>query len=200
MTRSVRHFFKALPANLRKLFTPISFLRLRSPDLILYQWVLPTLGAVTLYIFILNPIGWGLDFEVESLMRDINSLVGVLVGFYIAALAAVATFPNPSLDEPLQGASTTLKRRTSGGVVVEPVSRRRYLATVFGYCAMVSVIIYIFGVMQTNINVSFAGNVWLEGANEFLFKLLWFIYIWFILSLLTTTLVGLHYLVDRMHR
>ncbi|WP_221540837.1 hypothetical protein [Qipengyuania huizhouensis] len=183
-----------------KLFTPISFLRLKSPDLILYQWVLPTFGTIFLYMFVLNPFGWGLSFHIPTLLRDVNSLVGVLVGFYIAALAAVSTFPNSLLDQPLEGVPTTLKRRAKGGMVEDQLSRRRYLAMVLGYCALVSVIIYIFGVLQLNVSFTIEGPSYAKIFNELAFYVLWFFYLWLLISLLVATLVGLHYLVDRMHR
>ena len=91
-----------------KVFTVFSFLRLRSPDIFWYQWIYPTV------VFVVASGGfhlWGdqfLAFDKEKLIGDVNALMGILVGFYIAALAAVSSFSNENLDQVMKGRSPTL--------------------------------------------------------------------------------------------
>jgi len=199
--KDIWNFLKALPANIAKLFTPLSFLRLKNRDLVLFQWVAPSITALLLYFFVFNPFSSNFTFHNGQLFEDINQLVGVLVGFYIAALAAVATFPNNTLDVALKGLPTTLRVKRANKATEETITRRRYLTIVFGYCAFVSIIVFIFGVFQNNVSIkrTALAHIYYD-LNIMFFNIVLFVYFWAISSLFYATLVGLHYLVDRMHR
>ena len=183
-----------------KVLTVFSFLRLRSPDIFWYQWVYPTA------IFALFFGGfhlWGdqfLVFDKEKLIADVNSLMGILVGFYIAALAAVSSFTNENLDQVMKGRPPTLIAARKGSEIKETLTRRRFLAILFGYCATLAIVLYIFGVLQVHLTVSPPTMTWLQTALSFASLVIWGLYVWIISSLLVVTLLGLHYLVERMHR
>lgn len=179
-----------------KIFTAFSFLKVKSPDLLFYKWVYPTI------IFMLYPIYRiiGENFyliNVSNMIGDLNTFMGILVGFYIAALAAVSSFTNENLDQIMKGNTPILETRRKGQIISEKLTRRRFLTILFGYCAVVSIFIYIFGVVHENVNI-LSGNI--NWFYEIIIEFSWILYFWFICSLLTTTLLGLHYLVERMHR
>ena len=114
MIRKVWLFLKALPGNLRKLFTSLSFLRIRNSDLFFFQWFLPSCIAIVAYVVFLGPFGFPFEFDHQSIFHGINGLVGILIGFYIAALAATATFPNEKLDNELSGSKNIIRVRRKG--------------------------------------------------------------------------------------
>ena len=124
------------------------------------------------------------------IIADLMSLLGVLVGFYIAALAAVASFKSEILDGKLKGLPTTLNYRRGGKKDGEVLNRRRFICVIFGYCASMSVVLYLFGMCLLYAN-------W--GASIFL-DIVVIVFLWGLSSLFIATLLGLHYLVDRMHR
>jgi Fe2+ transport system protein FeoA len=80
-----------------KVFTVFSFLRLSSADIRWYQWTYPT----ALFLVVVVGFHWlgsvWLVYDTDKLVADLNSLMGILVGFYIAALAAVSSFTNENL-------------------------------------------------------------------------------------------------------
>ena len=183
-----------------KVFTVFSFLRLRSPDIFWYQWIYPT--AIFCVVF----VGYHLfgdqivTFDKNKLISDVNALMGILVGFYIAALAAVSSFSNENLDKIMKGRAPTLTTVRKGHEIREILTRRRFLAILFGYCATLAIILYVFGALQVHMTMIQPMTSWVQSVMAFVKQIGWGLYVWAISSLLVVTLLGLHYLVDRMHR
>ncbi len=180
----------------RHLLTPVSYLRLRSPDLWVYQWALPALlalvGVASFYSLPIEPP----LFTDKGLVNTVNSLLNTLIGFYIAALAAVAAFPNEALDQPMKGRAPTIINYRQGEAFEEKLTRRRFLVVLFGYCAFVSIMLFGFGVVSIMVAPSFVK----VGAAATL-KFIWLAaYLMMAASLFVATMLGLHYLIDRMHR
>ncbi|WP_369613765.1 hypothetical protein [Marichromatium sp. PS1] len=150
------------------------------------------------FLFFFGYFIWGSDFfsfDKKGLVEGVNSLMGVLVGFYIASLAAVSSFESENLDSVMKGRPLTLKVFRHGAVEIEALTRRRFLAVIFGYCAIISIALYVFGLVYLNVSAHFHGYLYC------FFKVFaWAVYFWMISSLLVVTLLGLHYLVERMHR
>lgn len=183
-----------------KVFTVFSFLKLRSADIIWYQWVYPTAAFVVILICFHWFGGQWLSYDSVKLIADINSLMGILVGFYIAALAAVSSFTNENLDQVMKGRAPTLTTVRRGEEIKETLSRRRFLSVLFGYCATLSIMIYIFGVFSVHVTLDGSGLSWVTDALQVIEAFGWAVYTWMVCSLLVVTLLGLHYLVERMHR
>ena len=183
-----------------KILTVFSFLRLRSPDIFWYQWVYPTLIFALVYFGGYAAQEYLINFDRSKLVDDINVLMGVLVGFYIAALAAVSSFTNENLDQIMKGRAPTFTMKRQGQDVVERMTRRRFLAVLFGYCASISIALFVFGVAQGQIEIVTLTNPWLKWTVSALVEVFWAIYLWLLASLLVVTLLGLHYLIERMHR
>jgi len=183
-----------------KIFTVFSFLRLRSADIFWYQWIYPTI----VFAFIFGGF-WVLgdrfvSVEKNNMIGDVNALMGILVGFYIAALAAVSSFSNENLDQVMKGRAPTLTTVRKGEEIKETLTRRRFLAILFGYCATLAIILYVFGVLQVHLTVAQPVAPWAQTAMNVAGQVAWGLYVWIISSLLVVTLLGLHYLVERMHR
>lgn len=183
-----------------KVFTVLTFLRLRSPDIVWYQWIYPTV----FFVFVFGGFQlWGdqfIAFDKEKLIGDMNALMGILVGFYIAALAAVSSFSNENLDKVMTGRTPILITVRKGDEIKEKLTRRRFLAIIFGYCAILAIILYVFGVLQIHLTVTQPTALWAQTVVSVAGQAVWGLYVWIISSLLVVTLLGLHYLVERMHR
>lgn len=179
-----------------KILTPLTFLRLQSPDLRTYQWIMPSLLALAgLAAFYLLPVAPPL-FTEKGLVNTINGLLNTLIGFYIAALAAVATFNNSALDQVMKGRPPTLANHRQGERSEEKLTRRRFLVILFGYCAFTSIMLFAFGVISLIVAPSLAQSTWLP-----VLRAAWLlIYFAMAASLFIVTLLGLHYLIERMHR
>lgn len=183
--------------NLSKLFTGVTFLFLKSKDLTLFQWLCPLVLTVLfqlVYYFLLpvKPSYLGDD----GLLSNINQLLSTLIGFYIAAVAAIASFNNGYLDSQMKGRTPEL---VSNGVATK-LTRRRFLCVLFGYCAFLSIFLYLGSLLVGHIIPALLELKVVESCF-FWFKLIGTsIYVAAISSLFVTTLLGLHYLIDRMHR
>lgn len=118
----------------------------------------------------------------------------------VAALAAVSSFSNENLDQVMKGRPPTLTTVRRGDEIKETLTRRRFLAILFGYCATLAIILYVFGVLQVHLTVSQPSAPWAKTALSFATQIAWGLYVWIISSLLFATLLGLHSLVERMHR
>lgn len=123
----------------------------------------------------------------KGLLAQVNALLQMLVGFYVASLAAISTFPNVALDQEV-------KNSTLAG---KPITRRRLLSLLFGYLAFVSMFLYICGAMGMLIPRALhsltVAYPWARPALIGLYTLACG-------NLLCVTLLGLYYLVDRQYR
>ena len=138
--------------------------------------------------------------EGTEVIREINRLMGILVGFYIAALAAVASFRSDTLDKVLSGRPVRLANARQGREKQEILTRRRFLAVLFGYCASLSICLYIVGAVESHFAIGAEAEAWLRQTLLASREVILALYAWALSSLLVVTFLGLHYLVERMHR
>jgi hypothetical protein len=68
---------------------------------------------------------------IKKMIQDYSNLLYVLPGFYIAALAAIATFNAPTMDVPLDGQNTELCSQEEN-IQTRKLTRRRFLCLLFG--------------------------------------------------------------------
>lgn len=176
---------------LGQLVTPTRYLRIRAEggDKLWVDFGLPAIATALVTAFwiwrpALIPMSGG-----QGLVSGVSGLMQILVGFYVATLAAIATFPASSLDELTN--RITLDKK--------PLKRRRFLAYLFGHLAFLSILLVIAMLFRplveamladvTGPDVVFWIRVVMVGAYQFVF--------W---QMIFVTLLGLHYLTDRIHR
>jgi len=121
-----------------RLFKPIDYLRVRHPAKWKYDLILPI--GLTLGMFFLVTV---MPIKPNILGKDglivlINNLMGILVGFFVAFLAAVSTFNKEGMDKVIPGTPMTLRVKESSAVKNIKLTRRRYLCLLFGYLAFMS--------------------------------------------------------------
>ena len=136
----------------------------------------------------------------RGLISIITNLIQILVGFYIASLAAVATFQKDGLDDLLAGDPVTLNVNRQGKYKEIPLTRRKFLCFLFGYLSFMGIILYFTGavaeLLSENIKILAPAYISLVVVKcVFLF-----LYLLATSHLFVTTLLGLHYMTDRMHR
>jgi hypothetical protein len=107
-----------------------------------YDVVIPTALAVASTAVI-----WRLSaslgmFADAGLVPGVISLLNLMIAFFIAALAAVATFDKPSLDEGMKGEPAILKVRTSKGIErLHKLTNRQFICYIFGYLSFASIML-----------------------------------------------------------
>lgn len=182
-----------------RLFKPLDYLRIKHRQKTIYDYVIPLIisivGTTCIYLLPL-PIS---IFGKSGFINAITGILQILTGFYIASLAAVATFDKRGLDVPLAGKPVILKVHRRGKLIDEHVTRRKFLCLLFGYLALLSFFLYFLGSMANLLaaNFSYLTPPPLRCFVKWLFV---GIYIFLTANLITTTLHGFYYLVDRIHR
>lgn len=182
---------------LRVLFSPLKYLRAKSMTKAYWDWGIPlTVSAAVVWIYILLPAPFPLATE-RGLFASVNQLLQVLVGFYIAALAAVASLNSVALEQSVEGDPVTLAQKG----VDHPVSlnRRRLLSLMFSYLSFTAISMYMVGVLAILGNASFKDFVPQVLAASFKVAFL-AVYSVILVQSVCVTLVTLFYLGDRMHR
>lgn len=138
-------------------------------------------------------------FHGGGVLDKVLSFVQSLPGFYLAALAAVATFNRPDLDSLMAGTPPRAKIINAQGTLQEvPLTRRRFLCMMFAYLTALSFAITIAIIaglaladpLTRSLSAPVAGTLRVVGA---------FAYVLLTAQMLVVTLWGLYYLGERMH-
>ena len=188
----------------RQLLVPLNYLRIKHGEGILYSkithdFVLPAIfAAITLIVFIYLDAPLKIFGSPETTKR-ITDLLQLMMVFYLAALAAVATFDRKGIDTPLKGGDATLKIRGKA----QPLTHRQFISYLFGYLSFVSLILFVFMT---------AGDLMHDKLKEILqkhpdtlqFLLVWinppvfFLFLMLLWQLTLTSLLGIYFLTDRL--
>jgi len=122
------------------LFRPFAYLTIRHPSRLplWVNWLLPVGGAGIVMAVLL-----GFDvainaFGEQGFVARLLAFVQTLVGFYIAALAAVASFNSPHLDRVMPSPPPTMKVKYNGVLQEVHLTRRRFLCAMFAYLTALS--------------------------------------------------------------
>lgn len=185
--------------SLRRLLTPLSYLRIKRQDKAMDELVIPgVLTAIVvgvLYLF----SGKISIFSEKGVISVIVSYLQIVSGFYIASLAAVATFNKDSMDKTMPGIPVVLPSRRKRRGKPEALSRRRFLCFLFGYLSFISLILYFLGsasILLAPQLKPLMSDFWLQlvkwpAVTAFTFATC---------NMMITTLLGLYYMTDRIHR
>lgn len=178
--------------------SPLAYLRIRHPSKWMVDWLYPAIFSALSLLLIWKFGKPGMIVGQSGLLDRLILVCSVLPGFYIAALAAIATFNRPDIDNVMPDPTPTLKVEIRGRPNVIDLTRRRFLAYLFAFLCWESLALLIVCVFA---GISSSGLMQLAGAysgalkNAFLFGLLLFFW-----QLIFSTCLGLYYLGDRLNR
>ena len=82
-----------------QLLRPFSYLRIKHEDKKVYDWVLPAILTILTLVVFKYTMPISSVVESNGVIAEITSFVSNLPGFFIAALAAVATFNKNDIDQ-----------------------------------------------------------------------------------------------------
>jgi hypothetical protein len=135
-----------------------------------------------------------------GVMAAIANVLGVLAGFFIASLAAVATFGKTEMDAPMPGEPPVrLEHRTSREKYFENLTRRRFLSFLFGYLAFLSLALCVFSYSYFIADRYLFSWLYPDGRH-FALGVFWVAFMLCVANMLSNTFLGLYYLTDRIHR
>ncbi|GKX46108.1 hypothetical protein [Pectobacterium carotovorum] len=164
-----------------------------------YDWYIPFgLTLISMSYFHVLGIPFNELSKDGGFIKTTVSFISNLPGFYIAALAAIATFNREQIDYPLIGENgdpfIEVVVTKENGVTVnsqEKLTRRLFLCMLFSFLAALSITIVMLNAFASPA-LSVFSNLWLHTVYSTVFIFL----IW---QLLVGTFFGLYYLGDRIH-
>lgn len=182
-----------IPVFLLQLTRPFSYLSVQHKDKWLYDWLLPAVFTVLTLLIAIAYIPPSNLVGEEGLISEITSFVAGLPGFFIAALAAVATFNRHDIDELMADPAPKIKIIFEGDLIVVEMTRRRFLCVLFAYLTATSILLVLITKIALSTSAVYSEPsrllAWL-GFTGFMFVL------WQIVS---ATALGLYYLGERLH-
>ena len=181
------------------LLSPLAYLTIKHEAKLRADWAYPVLISFlcTVLIFWLGRPG-SVSGQ-EGLLSKLLMVSSVLPGFYIAALAAIATFNRPDIDElmPEPTPKMTVKLRGKDNEI--RLTRRRFLSHLFAFLCLESLVLMIVcvfsGIIAKGAVALFSALAAHVATMIFVFLLL--IVFW---QMVCVTCLGLYYLGDRLHR
>ena len=122
-------------------------------------------------------------FGDSGVIKSLMELFEILIGFYIASLAAISAFSSSVLDTNLDGESFRLPDDS------ENLSRRQLLSLAFGYLSFSTLVLYLLGMLLNLIDFNWRLQI-----------IIGFLYMFWVSHLIVTTLFTLHYLSIKIHQ
>jgi hypothetical protein len=196
--------------SIRQILVPCNYLRIRHGQTLMrskavFDFVLPALAtAATCGACLWLGISLAV-FQHSGLVKNLLSLLALMIVFYMAALAAVATFAREGMDTPLKGGEAILKVRhhDGGHMVSKSLTYRQFISYLFGYLSFLSLCLYVTVVflaagweplecklLAANLNAWVLD--WI--VNPVLFVVVFF----FTWQLIITSLLGIYFLTERV--
>lgn len=185
---------------LSQLARPFCYYLIEQPQKKIVDWVIPAALALISAVFFTWTAGVVNFFGPGGVVAMTLGLIQSLPGFYIAALAAIATFGRTDIDELMPGnPPPTVKTRSSvGNYNSIALTRRRFLCLLFAFLTVECLLI----AMAFILTVSFAAPLAKLFSPAIYLSIRFvtlFVLSLFLAQMLTATLWGLYYLGDRIH-
>lgn len=178
--------------------SPLAYLRIRHATKWMFDWLYPFVFSIATVALLWKFGRPGLVAGASGLLDRLILVCSILPGFYIAALAAIATFNRPDIDNVMPDPTPTLKVDIRGTQNVIDLTRRRFLAYLFAFLCWESLallVICVFAGLTAHGVMSWLGSYAIIGKWMFLCILLTIFW-----QLVFATCLGLYYLGDRLNR
>lgn len=171
---------------------PLSYLKIAQPQKAWFDYIIP----IALSIFFSSLIIYSdIKYKNVELFSDkgivnvINGLTQILSGFYLASMAAIATFPNKDMDKIMDGIPPRLSNKD--------LTRREFLIQLFGYLCFICILLYLIGGLSIYFfDFAVLSFIWTK-FFKFSFCL---VYLFIFFNMLLTTLLGLYFLIVKINQ
>lgn len=183
-----------------RLLRSLNYLKISGAGLVTYNWIYPFIftGITVAYLFI-YPQKLNLTGDKDSILSSLVSILQILPGFYIAALAAVASFNRKIMDTEIDGNPVSLIASENGDTKPRSLTRRRLLCYLFGYLSFLSIALFLLGTLLQKASPVAIVALCNEKASLISEWLFFSFVLFFFYQMITVTFLGLFYLADRMH-
>lgn len=180
---------------------PFSYLAIEHRSKWIVDWVYPLFLTVVsiVVIFGLKLLGTVSLYADSGLIGKVLGFVQGLPGFYIAALAAIATFNRIDIDKTMPSPAPRLDIRVKGKTVAIELTRRRFLCSMFAFLTAENLVLIVMSISSQVLypvvksTVPIAAQAWVSMGFMSVFLLLFW-------QMLITSFWGLFYLGDKLHQ
>lgn len=184
---------------MHQLFTPLAYLRIEHPVKRKFDtWY--TAGAAALGTCFVMVLPVRVAFAGTGGILDLMTpIFGVLAGFFFAALTAISSMASPHMDDFFDGVQAELPNEHDNTPDGRALTRRRFLAYLFGYLTWASLALYLCG---TVIQIAEAGLLQVIPTSFQTVAYVGAVALYFtvVSHVLITCLLGVHFLTDRVVR
>lgn len=185
----------------RHLIRPLSYLSIEHKQKWVVDWFYPFVLAVitSAILFSLKMHGGVVLYADGALIAKVLGFVQGLPGFYIAALAAIATFNKTDIDKTMPAPAPKIDIMVQGQKVPIELTRRRFLCSMFAFLTAESLILIVMAIFGQTISEPIKAlspeksHIWISVAYVFTFMFVFW-------QMLITSFWGLFYLGDRLHQ
>src|SRR5947209_7182579 len=126
-----------------QLSRPVSYLAIHDASKWKIDWMLPIFCAgITAVILLSIPVRPTI-FGGSGILSQLSGLLQILPGFYIASLAAIATFNKENMDHYMPEPTPTVTVRVGAQSCPIRLTRRRMLSLLFGYLSFLSLLLFL---------------------------------------------------------
>lgn len=189
---------------MRQLGAPLRYLRISQGSGLLhskltYDLVIPLCVSSGVTFVVMKTSAKLGVFTDSGLIPNVINLLNLLIAFFIAALAAVATFDRKGLDDNLKGEPAILRLRNSQDFVVEhALTHRQFVCYLFGYLSFASIMLLmtLYAVRMFGDDLQPVVNA--GSAFPFLKATASFVFFFLMSQMMVTMLLGIYFLCDRL--
>lgn len=184
------------------LVRPFAYLTIRHPGRLplAINWLVPVvLAASTLAAC--TAMATDTPFNVfgdSGLISRVLGFVQGLAGFYIAALAAIASFNSPHMDTLMPGTPPTLRIKYNTKASVVKLTRRRFLSAMFAFLTASSLVITALSIAALTFAGPLKSIIPMQAQPWFVWSFC-SVYLVALFQLMSVTFWGLYYLGERVH-
>ena len=184
----------------------LAFGGIKHPDLAPFLTWVPLIAGLLLALgFELLPVRPKFTGD-GSVSRHMLTVFAILPGFYIAALAAVATFNREEMDFEMPDPAPKMVLRTRGVDQEMPLTFRMFLSHMFSYLTALSfVAVFLFVGAEliapsAKLVIEKLPTGWKHVAIYALGGSYLLLSFWLAAKIVLTTMIGLYFLAERIHR
>lgn len=183
-----------------QLFRPLAFLNVFHKDILPIRWTIPLIIALLVTSCLSTfHIAYGFDlFSEKGFFERIFGMLSILPGFYIAALAAVATFGHKDMDNILPSPAPTLTYYERGKPVPRKLTKRQFVSLLFSFLTLESLFLFLF--LSITLPAAHLPILLNSNLKEILAVIYTFCVLLVLSQLFVITMYGLYFLGDRIHR
>ncbi|PSF14177.1 hypothetical protein [Marinobacter shengliensis] len=181
------------------IFRPFIFLLIKHPQKQFFDWIFPAIFSIACVVFFVFYREEIVLAGPGGLLDRILAFVQILPGFYIAALAAIATFNRQEMDDYMPEPTPKVKLVLGGQVNDIKLTRRRFLSMLFAYLTAASILLCVVSIFVLE-SYSIVLDCIPSAIEVFVYFLFLFMYFFLFWQLIFETMLGIYYLGERIHQ